>query len=122
MQSRMICQFAFLGERLPMQITPLSPPPVESGSNAVPPQTTPDRSFVMRYGRFIHRARWFIVLSWVLLLGASIPFAATISNKLQSSITQPSDTQSAQVNQQLVSTFHQPASQVLVVFHSTDVP
>ncbi len=105
-----------------MQTAPTSIPPVESGDRAAPSETTRDRSFVMRYGRFIHRARWFMVIAWVLLLGASVPFAATISSKLQSSITQPENTQSAQVNQQLVSTFHQPASQVLVVFHSSTTP
>ena len=73
----------------------------------------------MHYGRFIHRARWFILVFWVLALGASVPFAATISSRLQSSIAQPSDTESAHVSQQLVGTFHQPQSQVLVVFRST---
>jgi RND superfamily putative drug exporter len=76
----------------------------------------------MRYGRFIHRFRWLIVILWVLGLGVSIPFAATIANTLQSSIAQPGGTESARVSQQLVDTFHQPASQVLVVFHSSTVP
>jgi RND superfamily putative drug exporter len=56
---------------------------------------------------------------WVLGLGVSVPFAATIASQLQSSIAQPSNTESAHVSQQLVDTFHQPPSQVLVVFHST---
>ena len=93
-----------------------SSPPAGDAHTQQPPR---DRSFVMHYGRFIHRARWFILVFWILALGASVSFAATISSKLQSSIAQPSDTESAHVSQQLVGTFHQPQSQVLVVFRST---
>ncbi len=102
-----------------MQTVPSSVPHLDPERDAPLPQPRRGRSFVMRYGRFIHRARWFIVVFWALGLAASVPFAATISGKLQSSIAQPSDTESAKVSQQLVGTFHQPQSQVFVVFRST---
>ena len=102
-----------------MQTVPSSTPTFDPVRDATPRQPRDDRSFAMRYGRFIHRARWFIVVFWVLAVGASVPFAVTISSKLQSSIAQPSDTESAHVSQELVGTFHQPQSQVFVVFRST---
>ena len=105
-----------------MQAPPSLVTPAEAEETQPAPKPARDRSFVMRYGRFIFRARWFIVVLWVLVLGASVPFAATISGKLQSSIAQPSDTQSAHVTQQLANTFHQPQAQVLAVFRSTGVP
>src|SRR5215510_5930923 len=105
-----------------MQSVPSSTPSVDLEEGALPPRPVHDQSFVMRYGRFIHRARWFILVIWVLGLAASVPFAASISSRLVSSITQPGDTESARVGQQLVHTFHQPQSRVLAVFRSTSVP
>src|SRR5215469_8078845 len=101
-----------------MQPVSTSTPPVPPTGEVGGHQGTRGRSLSLGYGRFIHRARWFIVVIWALGLAMSVPFAATISNKLQSSIAQPGGTESARVNQQLVNSFHQPESQLLVVFHS----
>ncbi len=105
-----------------MQTTSSSPTLDRVEGTDPPINPAPRPTLARRYGRLIYRLRWAIVALWVVALGISIPFAATISGKLQSSIAQPGNTQSAQVSQQLTNTFHQPSSQVIAVFHSTGVP
>jgi RND superfamily putative drug exporter len=77
--------------------------------------------FARIYGRILYRIRWIVLLVWIIGFGVSIPFAATLSSKLESSIEVPKDTQSGQVGKVLSDTFHQPQSQVLAVFHSDNV-
>ncbi len=88
------------------------------------PEPTPSRAsapsstFILAYGRFVYRFRWVIIAFWSLLLAGSIPFALTIADRLQTNLDLPVGSESSQVNDLLVSLFHQAPTQLLVAFHS----
>ena len=79
-------------------------------------------AFGNKYGQFVYRFRWFIIVSWALILLASIPFARNVSIVLVNSGYSISSSESSAVDTQVVSRLHQPATQLLVVFQSAGVP
>ncbi|MGZ3610857.1 MAG: MMPL family transporter [Ktedonobacteraceae bacterium] len=76
----------------------------------------------LAYGRQVYRFRWFIIALWIIIVGVSIPFASQISSVLQGGGYSFQNSESIQVDNQLTSKFHQPLTQALVVFQSTNTP
>jgi RND superfamily putative drug exporter len=76
----------------------------------------------LAYGRLIYRLRWLILALWLIGLGASIPFASSLSTVLNGGGYSLSDSESVKAANLAIDVVHQPASQVLVVFQSADTP
>jgi RND superfamily putative drug exporter len=76
----------------------------------------------LAYGRQVYRFRWFIIALWIIILGVSIPFASQISSVLQGGGYSFKDSESIRVDNLLTSKLHQPLTQALVVFQSTNTP
>src|SRR5947208_6085517 len=74
----------------------------------------------LAYGRQVYRFRWFIIALWIIIVGVSIPFASQISSVLQGGGYSFKDSESIRVDNLLTSKFHQPLTQALVVFQSTN--
>src|SRR5215471_6065274 len=76
----------------------------------------------LAYGRQVYRFRWFIIALWIIILGVSIPFASQISSVLQGGGYNFKDSESIRVDNLLTSKLHQPLTQAMVVFQSTNTP
>ena len=76
----------------------------------------------LAYGRQVYRFRWFIIALWIIIVGVSIPFASQISSVLKGGGYSFQNSESIQVDNQLTSKFHQPLTQALVIFQSTNTP
>src|SRR5205809_1121132 len=74
----------------------------------------------LAYGRQVYRFRWFIIALWIIIVGVSIPFASQISSALQGGGYSFKDSESIRVDNLLTSKLHQPLTQALVVFQSTN--
>jgi putative drug exporter of the RND superfamily len=74
----------------------------------------------LAYGRQVYRFRWFIIALWIIIVGVSIPFAGQISSVLQGGGYSFKDSESIRVDTLLTSKLHQPLTQSLVVFQSTN--
>jgi putative drug exporter of the RND superfamily len=74
----------------------------------------------LAYGRQVYRFRWFIIALWIIILGVSIPFAGQISSALQGGGYNFKDSESIRVDNLLTSKLHQPLTQAMVVFQSTN--
>jgi len=74
----------------------------------------------LAYGRQVYRFRWFIIALWIIIVGVSIPFASQISSQLQGGGYSFKDSESIRVDNLLTSKLHQPLTQALVVFQSTN--
>ncbi len=75
----------------------------------------------LAYGRQVYRFRWFIIALWIIIVGVSIPFASQISSALQGGGYSFKDSESIRVDNLLTSKLHQPLTQALVVFQSTNM-
>src|SRR5256884_1806171 len=76
----------------------------------------------LAYGRQVYRFRWLIIGLWIIIVGVSIPFASQISSVLQGGGYSFKDSESIRVDNLLTSKFHQPLTQALVIFQSTNSP
>ncbi len=76
----------------------------------------------MRYGRMIHRLRWLVVALWIVLLAASLPFAAKVSSVLTGGGFTLDNSESIRVADIVQHRLHQPVAQLTVVFHSATTP
>src|SRR6266849_5433475 len=76
----------------------------------------------LAYGRQVFRFRWFIIAFWIIVVGACIPFAGQISSVLQGGGYAFQNSESISVDNLLTSKLHQPLTQALVVFQSTNTP
>src|SRR6266480_3881648 len=76
----------------------------------------------LAYGRQVYRFRWFIIALWIIIVAVSIPFASQISSALQGGGYSFKDSESIRVDNLLTSKFHQPLTQALVIFQSTNSP
>ena len=76
----------------------------------------------LAYGRQVYRFRWFIIALWIIIVGVSIPFASQISSVLKGGGYSFQNSESIQVDNQLTSKFHQPLTQAMVVFQSSNTP
>ena len=76
----------------------------------------------LAYGRQVYRFRWLIIALWIIIVGVSIPFASQISSVLQGGGYTFNDSESIRVDNLLTSKLHQPLTQALVVFQSTNSP
>jgi len=74
----------------------------------------------LAYGRQVYRFRWFIIALWIIIVGVSIPFASQISSVLQGGGYSFQNSESIRVDNLLTSKLHQPLTQALVVFQSTN--
>ena len=74
----------------------------------------------LAYGRQVYRFRWFIIALWIIIVGVSIPFAGQISSVLQGGGYSFQNSESTRVDNLLTSKLHQPLTQALVVFQSTN--
>jgi RND superfamily putative drug exporter len=74
----------------------------------------------LAYGRQVYRFRWFIIALWIIIVGVSIPFASQISSVLHGGGYTFQNSESIRVDNLLTSKLHQPLTQVLVVFQSTN--
>jgi len=74
----------------------------------------------LAYGRLIYRLRWLILALWLIGLAASVPFASSLSSVLSGGGYNFSGSESAKAANLAIDVVHQPASQVLVVFQSSD--
>ena len=74
----------------------------------------------LAYGRQVYRFRWFVIALWIIILGVSIPFASQISSVLQGGGYSFQNSESTRVDNLLTSKLHQPLTQALVVFQSTN--
>ena len=74
----------------------------------------------LAYGRQVYRFRWFIIALWIIIVGVSIPFAGQISSVLQGGGYSFQNSESIRVDNLLTSKLHQPLTQALVVFQSTN--
>jgi RND superfamily putative drug exporter len=74
----------------------------------------------LAYGRLIYRLRWLILALWLIGLAASVPFASSLSSVLSGGGYNFSGSESAKAANLAIDAVRQPASQVLVVFQSTD--
>ncbi len=74
----------------------------------------------LAYGRQVYRFRWFIIALWIIIVGVSIPFASQISSALQGGGYSFKDSESIRVDNLLTSKLHQPLTQALIVFQSTN--
>lgn len=72
-------------------------------------------------GELIYRARWAILLVWVVALAISLPFASHLAEVLHNRGYVIADSESNQIETILRDRLHQPMSQVVVVFHSEHV-
>ena len=75
----------------------------------------------LAYGRQVYRFRWLIIALWIIIVGVSIPFASQISSVLQGGGYSFKDSESIRVDNLLTSKLHQPLTQALVVFQSTNM-
>ena len=75
----------------------------------------------LAYGRQVYRFRWFIIALWIIIVGVSIPFASQISSALQGGGYSFKDSESIRVDNLLTSKLHQPLTQALVIFQSTNM-
>ncbi len=74
----------------------------------------------LAYGRQVYRFRWFIIALWIIIVGVSIPFASQIGSVLQGGGYTFQGSESSRVDNLLTSKLHQPLTQALVVFQSTN--
>jgi uncharacterized membrane protein YdfJ with MMPL/SSD domain len=76
----------------------------------------------LAYGRQVYRFRWFIIALWIIIVAVSIPFASQISSVLQGGGYSFQNSESIRVDNLLTSKLHQPLTQALVIFQSTNTP
>lgn len=76
----------------------------------------------LNYGRQVHRLRWLILALWIAAVIASIPFAGRIASALQGGGYSFSQSESIKVNNIVTGKLHLPPAQLLVVFHSDNIP
>ncbi|MGH2496163.1 MAG: MMPL family transporter [Ktedonobacteraceae bacterium] len=72
----------------------------------------------LAYGRQVFRWRWFIIVFWVIVLGASIPFTARIGDALNGGGYSYDASESSHVDTIISTKLPRPASQLLVIFQS----
>lgn len=73
----------------------------------------------LAYGRFVHRFRWLILLTWLVVVAVSVVLMVQTVGLLGSGNTSSDGSESAQVAQLLKTRLHRTGSQVLVVLHAT---
>src|SRR5215472_9399855 len=76
----------------------------------------------LRYGALVHRLRFPIAATWLLLLAAAAPLASRAGGVLTSSNPAPAGSQSARAGALLTGTLGQPPAQVFAVFRSAGTP
>ena len=76
----------------------------------------------LAYGRFIYRVRWLVIALWVIALVGSLPFDAKIGSVLTGGGYSLNSSESIKASNVIQASLHEPASSVLVVFHSTTAP
>jgi hypothetical protein len=74
-----------------------------------------------RYADLVYRLRWLILTLWSVGLVAALPEAARLSSVLRGGGFQIAGSESNQVDQLLQSRLHAPASQVMIVFQSSQL-
>ena len=72
----------------------------------------------LAYGRQVFRLRWFIIVFWVVVLGASIPFTIKIGDALNGGGYSYDASESSHVDTIISTQLPRPASQLLVIFQS----
>src|SRR5579884_4102833 len=76
----------------------------------------------LNYGRQVYRLRWYLIAFWIIIVLASIPFAARIGSVLTGGGYSYNKSESARA-QALIQTKLPPTpTQLLVVFQSTSTP
>lgn len=76
----------------------------------------------LAYGHLVYRFRWAIIALWIILILGSLPLAGKVQMVLQNSGYSISSSESQTVDTILTSRLHQPATQILAVFHSSATP
>ena len=76
----------------------------------------------LAYGRLVHRFRWIILAIWIIGVAASVPFAMKVTSALSGGGYAYSGSESVRVQNLLVDQLHQPPSQLMVVFQSSNTP
>ncbi len=74
----------------------------------------------LAYGRQVYRFRWFIIAFWVVVVIASVPFAAQIGSVLKGGGYYYNNSESAHADNLINAKLRQPSTQLLVVFQSTN--
>ena len=98
-------------------------PQSAEGSERAPLQAPHSRyRFGLAYGRFIYRARWFVLAFWLVALVASVPFASKIGGALRGGGFTLSGSESVQVENMLQSHLNTPPSQAIIVLQSNTTP
>src|SRR5947209_14069060 len=72
----------------------------------------------LAYGRFIYRSRWIVLILWLVILAASVPFAGKLSSILSGGGYSFSGSESVHVSNELVNQLHLPPAQITIVFQS----
>jgi putative drug exporter of the RND superfamily len=72
----------------------------------------------LAYGRFVYRSRWFILILWLVILAASVPFASKLSSVLSGGGYSFNGSESVHVSNALIDRLHMSPSQITVVFQS----
>jgi putative drug exporter of the RND superfamily len=72
----------------------------------------------LAYGKAVYRARWLIIVLWVIGLGVSLPFAGSLSKVLSGGGFTFQQSESVHVGNVLVAQLGMPPSQAIVVFQS----
>ncbi|WIG61772.1 MAG: Integral membrane protein [Ktedonobacterales bacterium] len=99
-----------------------SPPGAESAANEGRHEPRGLYRIGFAYGRFIYKARWIVLALWVIGVAMSLPFAAKVPSLLTGGGYTFQGSDATRVSTILSDKFHQPPSQVLVVFQSTATP
>lgn len=76
----------------------------------------------MRFGLGVFRLRWLIVVVWIAVLLASVPFASKIGTVLTGGGFTPQNSDAIRVNTVAQQRLHLPVAQVDVIFHSDTTP
>ena len=71
-------------------------------------------------GHFVHRFRWFLLVFWIAVLGASMPFSARLPSLLSGGGFQVRSSETAQVNRELIEKLHMPPSTLTVILPCFD--
>jgi RND superfamily putative drug exporter len=100
--------------KFPSQFTKLVR--VEASTSQEPDEKPKHKS----YGQAIYRLRWLILALWIAATLCCVPFAGRVADVMTSGTYVKSGSEASQVEQALVTRFHQPASRLFVVLESTN--
>jgi putative drug exporter of the RND superfamily len=74
--------------------------------------------FGFGYGRFIHRIRWIVIVLWIGIIGASVPFTTQLMSALTGGGFSYDSSESVKANNLIAQKLNQSPSQIYVVFQS----